>query len=162
MSVRRTIGVLGAGLACGAGAMSLAATAAAAPYVASASIAVSANNPCPGGTLVVSGRGWEAGERVDTVLTPGQVGLGSARADATGDFRASISMPDDVLGARTLVATGRSSGATASADLVVRDCSGLGAGNLPKTGAQVAAIAAAGAVLVGTGVVLVRRRRAAV
>lgn len=160
MSVRHTVCVLGAAVGVGAGVLALAPAAVAAPYVISASISVSASCPPEGATIVITGRGWAAGEIVETELASGR-DLANARADAVGNFSARVPLPAGVTGTQTIMAEGRTSESAASAIVAIAACqaSAPGGGNLPKTGAQVAAVALAGALLVGGGVTLVRRRR---
>jgi hypothetical protein len=145
----------------------LATSAQAAPYVNAASIALGSQVACT--TDTVSGAGFAPGA-VALTLQPAPVSLGSATADASGNFSKTVTLPSGTDGAHTIVAT---QGSVTASSAVTVDCSGSGAGGagistgggggLSSTGVAVLGIGSLGLILLlGGGVLLVagRRRRA--
>jgi LPXTG-motif cell wall-anchored protein len=118
-----------------------------------------------GDTFTATGNGFVPGETV--ALTMAGRSAGSAVADPSGTFVASVTVPGDApLGSTAVLASGQSQ--QLSADFQV-----LGAGaaadpgqqsaSLPRTGAQVAGLTGLGALLLAVGALAVtttRRRRA--
>jgi hypothetical protein len=85
-----------------------------------ATLQLSTDTVAAGGSLQVVAAGFAPGEAVAVALhsTPVTVATGTVTAD--GAFAATVSIPADTsVGAHTLTATGATSGAIASADLVV-------------------------------------------
>ena len=70
--------------------------------------------------MIASASGYAAGEKVQLVLYPGAVVVGSFLADASGEFSARFRVPDDTRpGAHVAEATGWVSGFVANKDFVV-------------------------------------------
>jgi hypothetical protein len=132
----------------------------------------------PGGSLVVSGSGFQPGEAVTLQLFSTPVTLGTTSVDSTGAFSTSVTIPVSTpLGNHTIVATGGTSGSTASTSIVVVAATTTGAstggasggasgsssgGSLAFTGTDIAAMAGVGAIALALGGMLVfagRRRR---
>ena len=168
MSLRRvaaSAGVL-AGLLLGA--FALAAPSIAAPYSNPTTISGSTQSGVEGGTVGVSGTGFLANETIDFVLHSDPVDLGTTKADASGSFSATLTLPDGVTGNHTIVATGETSGRTASFPITISapgsatgtTGGGSGGGGLPVTGAAVLGVGGLGALLlVGGGVMLLIGKR---
>jgi hypothetical protein len=164
--VRRGTRIVVAALAALFAVLGLATSASAAPYSNQATISVSTTNPAIGGTLTISGSGWAAGETVILTLESSSFSLGSAIANASGDFSTSVTLPSGVSGDHTIVARGATSGATASAAICIGSCGGGGSassgggGGLASTGLAVAAIGGLGVVLlIAGGLMLLAGRR---
>lgn len=122
----------------------------------------------PGGSLTAEGGGFYPGESVELVLNSTPVTIGTATANADGGFSATADIPADVpAGAHTLVATGATSGHSFSAAVELAAIPGGdpgtgGPSELAETGAGVTGLVIAGGALVilGVGILLLRRRRA--
>ena len=126
-----------------------------------------------GGSLIVTGSGFQPGETVTLVLHSTPVTLGTTPADSQGAFSTSVIIPADTTpGNHTIVGTGNTSGSTATTSIVVTSAtttggtsnSGSSGGGLAFTGAHIAAMAGVGAIALALGGMLVfagRRRRAA-
>jgi len=83
-------------------------------------VAVEQSSVAAGGSVTVSGSGFDAGEPVDLVLNSDPVSLGDVMADAAGSFAVIVTVPLVVnTGPHTLVATGRESTRQAFAALEV-------------------------------------------
>jgi hypothetical protein len=131
----------------------------------------------PGGSLTVSGLGFQPGEAVTLQLFSTPVTLGTTSVTSGGSFSTSVTIPVSTpVGNHTIVATGSTSGSTASTAIVVASASTTGAatggtgtsgtssggGSLAFTGADIAALAGVGAIALALGGMLVfagRRRR---
>lgn len=150
--------------------------------VDAAAITLSSKTVKAGGTVTVSGTGFEPGADVKLELRSDPVSLGAATADGNGDFRQQVTIPAAVpVGAHTLVVL-RADGTELSAPLTVtaRDGGGTGGGvgggtgggavvdpggdgsglpgGLANTGAEPWMLLAAGALTVLTGAALLRYR----
>lgn len=151
-------------------------SAGAAPYTNQATLSVNTQNPAAGGSVTISGQGFGAGESIDITLHTVVISLGTATADASGNFGFSFTLPSGVTGGHTIIAAGRTSGRSASIAITVgQGVGGVGTGsgsgsaggsgsggNLASTGVAIIGIAALGAVLLGGGAALLisgRRRR---
>lgn len=171
--VRRSTGMLIATLAVLLTALGFAASASAAPYANQGTVSVSTTNPSVGGTLTVGGSGFASGETVDLTLHSAVYQLGSTKADSSGSFSATVTLPSGVSGRHEIVATGVTSGVKAITSICIGSCStaagaggaGSGGGGLASTGVAVAAIGGFGLILlIGGGMLLMagRRRKAIV
>jgi hypothetical protein len=145
-------------------------------------ISVNVSVVIPGGSLIVSGSGFQPGEAVTLQLFSTPVTVGTTSVDSGGTFSTSVTIPASTpLGNHTIVATG-TTGDTASTSIVVvsTTASGLATGgtatggtaggtsgsssggSLAFTGADIAAMAGVGAIALALGGMLVfagRRRR---
>jgi hypothetical protein len=103
-------------------------TALAAPYVASASVAVSSNSPTPGETIAVAVAGYTPGEQVVGYLD--STWVWGAPVDASGGAGLMWTVPaSTTCGAHTLTAKGSSSGLQSHAVItVVAPCNGTDQG----------------------------------
>lgn len=139
----------------------------AAPYADDASLSADSTNPDVGDELTLSGRNYEANERVALDLHSQVVRLATVRADGDGAFTATVRLPANFECEHFITATGLSSDRRARTDIVIGDCDDDASGGenddegtgLPATGAAVGGLALAGGLLTAGGVVLVRRRR---
>ncbi len=147
-----------------------------------AAITLSSKTVKAGGTVTVSGTGFEPGAGVKLELRSDPVSLGAATADANGGLRQQVTIPAATpVGAHTLVVL-RADGAELSAPLTVtaRDGGGAGGGagggtgggavvdpggdgsglpgGLANTGAEPWLLLAAGVLTVLTGAALLRHR----
>jgi tripartite-type tricarboxylate transporter receptor subunit TctC len=126
----------------------------------------------PGGTITLNGTGFQPGETVTLQLFSTPVTLGASMANSQGAFTTTVTIPANTTpGNHTIVATGNTSGATASFAIVVTGASATGGsttggassgGSLAFTGADIAAMAGIGAIALALGGMLVfagRRRR---
>src|SRR5665213_2034478 len=124
-----------------------------------------------GGSLIVTGSGFQPGETVSLVLGCTSVTLGSTPADSQGAFSTSVTIPASTPpGNCAIIATGNTSGSTSTTSIVVTSAtttggtstSGSSGGGLAFTGAHLAAMAGVGAIALALGGMLVfagRRRR---
>jgi len=115
--------------------------------------------------------GFLPGETVTLVLYSTPVTLGTTTADPQGSFSTTVTIPANTTpGNHTIVATGNTSGRTASTSIVVTSATttggtstgGSSGGGLAFTGAHIAAMAGVGAIALALGGMLVfagRRRR---
>ena len=112
-----------------------------------------------GGSLVVTGTGYQPGEEVNIVLHSTPVVLAEVRADDTGALRAGIIIPaDTAIGEHRLVVTGADTGRSAEAPLtVVRSAEALPGTGFAGTPLALAALLALGGG--GAALVIARRRR---
>jgi len=139
--------------------LTFAAPSSAAPYTNAASISLSSQVVCSSET--VSGAGFAPGS-VALSLQSDPVALGSATADAAGNFSTTVTLPSGLSGAHTIVATQGT--VTASASVTI-DCPGAGGstgggGGLSNTGVAVVGIGALGlALLAGGGAMLLAGKR---
>jgi hypothetical protein len=164
--VRRSTRIVLASLAALIAMLGFATSASAAPYANQATLSVSTTNPAVGGTLTVSGSGYAAGETVNLTLESASVSLGSAVANASGDFTTSVTLPSGFSGQHTIVGTGATSGESASVVICIGSCgtsgsaSSGGGGGLAITGVAVAVIGGLGVLLlIGGGLMLLAGRR---
>ncbi len=139
-------------------ALALPALAAAQPYQESTgTLTVSETTIAPGEDVTVSGNGFAPSSDVDVTIESTPRHLASDRADQSGSFSATVEIPQDMSeGEHTLIASGSApDGAThlLSAQVLISDES------LPRTGANVALVVAAGVVVAAFGFLLVRGRR---
>jgi hypothetical protein len=140
-----------------------------------ATLTSSTTTVCAGCSITLSGTGFQPGETITIQLFSTPVTLGSTTADPQGAFTTTVTIPADTTpGNHTIVATGLTSGITASFAIVVTGASTTGAvtpsagtpssGSLAFTGADIAAMAGVGAIALALGGMLVfagRRRRVA-
>ncbi|MGO2050077.1 MAG: GH92 family glycosyl hydrolase [Microbacterium sp.] len=116
-----------------------------------------------GGSVEVIGRGYQAGEIVEIELHSDPIRLAEITADATGSFRAQVTVPVEApVGDHELVATGTESGLSAQAALAVTAGAGVD-GGLPGTGGEIPVVlltVVLGLLVVGGALFLIRRRRA--
>jgi hypothetical protein len=124
-----------------------------------------------GGSLIVTGSGFQPGESCNLVLQSTSAGLGTAAVGSAGTFSTTVTIPASTpLGNQTIVCTGNTSGSTATTSIVVTSAtttggtstSGSSGGGLAFTGAHIAAMAGVGAIALALGGMLVfagRRRR---
>jgi hypothetical protein len=101
-----------------------------------------------GQTLIATGHKFEAGEKVQFVLYPGPMVVGSFMADSTGTVRATtVISPATATGTHTIEATGWNSSRVAAARFaVIRDI-GIGKPTMPWVIWLVGGCSVAGAVL---------------
>ena len=86
----------------------------------SLSLSASTCSASTGCTLTVSGSGFEAGETIDLTLHSTPTGLGTTRADSSGAFSTTVSVPAATpAGTHMIIATGETSATTASASFTV-------------------------------------------
>ncbi|SDX92479.1 titin [Micromonospora pattaloongensis] len=111
----------------------------------------------PGDTITVIGTGFAPHSTVTVTIYSTPTHLGTATADANGDFELTVTVPSDLpAGAHTLVAQGvDSSGAPHAMKLAVTVPAADGDSDLPKTGAGIMTMLLSGAVLVVAGVAMV-------
>jgi hypothetical protein len=127
---------------------------------------------CAGCPITLSGNGFQPGETITIQLFSTPVTIGSTTADPSGAFTTTVTIPANTTpGNHTIVATGLTSGTTASFAIVVTGASTAGvsttagtpsSGSLAFTGADIAAMAGVGAIALALGGMLVfagRRRR---
>ena len=130
-----------------------------------------------GGSLIVTGSGFQPGETVNLVLGCTSVTLGSTTADPQGAFSTSVTIPASTPpGNCAIIGTGNTSGRTSTTSIVVTSAtttggtsnsggtstSGSSGGGLAFTGAHIAAMAGVGAIALALGGMLLfagRRRR---
>ncbi|MGH9213812.1 MAG: hypothetical protein ACRD2C_24535 [Acidimicrobiales bacterium] len=139
------------------------------------SVTVSDTTPCPGDVVTVSGtvagEGFEEGTTV-VVTLDGATQLGTPSVGADGTFSLDVTIPADLTGEHTIVATGTGSDVSLSATFEVGDCDATtttvaAGGSLPRTGSNsTMPLVRAGLALAAVGGVLLaiaakRRRRAA-
>lgn len=131
-----------------------------------ATVGVSTTNPAPGGTMNVSGSGFQPGETIGLTEHSDPYSLGTTVASSTGTFSTTVTLSPDLTGSHTIVAVGRSSGTTATVAICVGSCTSAGGtgtnggGGLASTGVAVIGIGALGLVLlVGGGLMLLAGRR---
>jgi hypothetical protein len=98
--------------------LGVAASAVAAPYSPAAEIAASTSNPSEGGSLTVTGSGFDQ-ENVGLVLHSAPYPLGTAKANADGSFSIVVTLPAGVSGLHTIIATGVTSGKVATSAITI-------------------------------------------
>lgn len=134
----------------------------------SASIALDSSSALPGGAVVVAGSGYEPGETVRVELHSTVIQLGTAVADAGGNFRLPATLPLTVVpGEHHIFAIGERSGREASVPITVGSPTPIGGGTasspvsppaLADTGTTVPlALTVLGIMLTVAGAVLLRR-----
>ena len=150
------------------------------PITTCSTLAVSTTNPRPGEAITVTGSNFEPNSSVTLVLTPGGTKLGTATSDSGGAFSTQVTLPDSATnnGHFDIVATTGFTGTAscpvdpfqnlaiqAETDQNGGGGSGTGAnaggssgGGLSVTGLDVAGLLALAAALIGTGVVLNRKK----
>jgi len=131
--------------------------------VLDAEVTLSASTVVQGGTIEVTGRGFASGEQIALELHSDPVKLATVTADASGVFRAQVTIPVSTdPGEHSLVAAGATSGLTAQAALTVEAAASVdgGGGGLATTGAAVpVALILVMLVLLAAGGVFIRHRR---
>lgn len=150
-----------------AGSIFAASSAVAAPYTRQPTLSVSTQTPVAGGHLTVTGTGFVNGTPVTVTLHSAVVTLGSATPDASGNFSLSVTLPSNVTGTHTIVASGPAANDTASVTITIGTGSGTGGptsgsgGGLSATGVAVISIGSVGVLLLGAGglMLLFGRRR---
>jgi hypothetical protein len=129
---------------------------------------LSSGSVARGESVAVTGTGFAPGEVVALRLEPGAHALGTVTADSVGRFTQSVTVPSNAsLGGSTVLATSASrelSAAlevTAAADTSRSAPASARASVLSRTGAEIAATALAGLLLIAVGIVgvMVGRRR---
>ncbi|KZE42768.1 hypothetical protein AVW09_09010 [Microbacterium sp. T32] len=135
----------------------------------SASIALDSSSALPGGAIVVTGTGYDPGETVRVELHSTVTQLGTAVADAEGNFRLPTTLPlTAVPGEHRVFGIGERSGREASASITIGSPASPGGGTpstpapapqtLPATGTTVPiALTAFGILLTLGGVLLLCR-----
>lgn len=168
-STRRFGAAVAAVIAAMLAVMALAPSSGAAPYSGQATLSVNNQNPAVGGSFDESGSGFGANEEVSNTLHTAPFALTSAHTNANGDFSVTLTLPAGVSGSHTIVATGLTSGKTATISIIIGSTAtgsgSSGGGGLASTGVAVLGIAGLGVVLlVGGGVMLMtgKRRKATV
>ena len=123
----------------------------------------SASSGC---SLTLSGSGFQPGETVGLTFNSTPVSLGTTTANSSGGFTFSVTIPaGEPAGNHTIVATGESSGTTASFAITLTAATTAApspSGGLAFTGADISALVGVGAVVIALGGLLVlasRRRR---
>ncbi|WP_084671033.1 LPXTG cell wall anchor domain-containing protein [Sporichthya polymorpha] len=152
-----------------AGALLFGATAAtAAPYLDEPVASASDTNPEVGGSVTLNLDGYEPLEQIGVDVHSKVVRVATVRADAQGAATVTVRMPAGFTCEHYIESTGLTSGLVTRVNIVIgdpadcRDADAPGEDDgtdLPKTGAAVGGLAAAGAFLTLGGVALVRRRR---
>jgi hypothetical protein len=109
------------------------------------------DDPVQGGTIVVSGDGFQQDSTVVLALYSAPLVLGTATADADGAFSMTLTLPDGYVGNHTILASGVDPDGeprflTLSIDVVAGE-----GGGLPATGGPVALLLLLGATLVAAG-----------
>jgi hypothetical protein len=125
------------------------------------SVVLGAQNVVAGGTLKISGSGFDAGAvlRIELHSTP--VSLGSVTASATGEFATTVTIPTAIpAGAHTLVVFLPDGSQLRSAVTVTAAQGGAATDELAQTGGVLfgAALWTALAALVAGGILVIRRR----
>ncbi len=135
------------------------------PTTGGAEVTLDVTEAAQGAGIAVAGTGFDPGESVRIELHSTPIVLGTATADANGEVGATVTIPASAeTGAHTIVLIGETSGARAEIALTVTAGeTNAGAGDdgeqLPATGGELAAgVLALGAMLVVTGLALVRLR----
>lgn len=134
------------------------------------SVTTNTSSVTPGGTLVVTGTGFEPNSLITLVLHSDPVTLGTVTANANGSFTDEVTVPSDTPpGDHTIIASD-TYGDTASTEIVVtaavtgaNSTTSSGGSGLAFTGADIAALTSVGAVALALGGMLVlatRKRRA--
>jgi hypothetical protein len=134
--------------------------ASAVPYTTTPATSVSNQTPAAGSSVTFCGTGFLAGETVG--ITLGTTEYPSVVADSSGAFCTTIVLGATLTGTHTLTATGVTSGATSSQQIVIAGASAdTGTTGLAFTGAAVIGIGALGGLLLvgGAAMVLAGRRR---
>lgn len=169
MSVgRRRFAALLIALALLIAALTLTSPASAAPYTNQTTVGVTDQTPCEGCSFTVSGDGFTPGERVRIVLDNGDF-LGTAVADSSGHFSFSVTLPSGLTGTHSIIATGETSGRTATSSVSISAPTSTGSASgsssssgsgLAYTGFAVAGIGGIGvALLIGGGAMLLIGKR---
>lgn len=154
-------------LALVAAAAMFAGPAGAAPYGGGATISVSSSVVAPGGTITVSGSGFEANQTVRITLYPEAVVLGTTTSESSGAWSATVTIPSDTALGRHTITAMDTAGDSASVTITVTAAagpSGGGGGGVSTTGVAVMSIGALGVLLVAGGAVMLmagRRRKVA-
>lgn len=130
---------------------------------------LSRNTVAQGGTLGVSGSGYDPNSSANLQIFSTPADLATVTTDAQGRFSVTVTIPaNTVPGRHTISGTGYRNGAPyqLTADLTVTAAGASTArgdsGTLPRTGAFIAGLTAIGAALMGAGTIAVlaaRRRR---
>ena len=148
------------------------------PVTTCSAVAVSTTNPLPGEAITVTGTNFRADASVSLVLRPGETPLTTVTTGATGTFSTQVTLPDSATnnGHFDIVATtGAVNDNSCPADpfqnLAVQaetdtrgggagasSTGGSGDGGLSVTGLDIAGLLVLAAALLGTGVVLNRRK----
>ncbi|MGL3149454.1 ExeM/NucH family extracellular endonuclease [Microbacterium sp. A82] len=123
-------------------------------------IKLGATSVVAGGTLVVSGEGFEAGLELVLELRSAPVQVGTVTVATDGTFSTTITVPKNTAAGNHTLAAIQPDGAEATATLVVTAAPG-GGGQLPGTGADSTPYIVIGAILLllGAGFLVLRRRR---
>jgi hypothetical protein len=142
------------------------------PVEPTARIALSTSTAKAGDAVTVSGGGFESGESIAGVVQSDPVSVGSAVADAAGEYTFTFTLPASVpAGAHTVKLTGASSGLVLTAPLTVTAAQVASTTTSPSTTAVRATIVRTGTgtgdqstvasafVAVGAGLLLIARRR---
>jgi hypothetical protein len=135
------------------------------PYTGGTTVSVSNANPTGCQKITLTGSGFGANELVDVVLHSTPQLLATVRANPAGHITVRFGFPSGVTGSHTVVATGRTTGDHASANITIRACSGTNggsAGSPAGTGVAVVAISTVGVALLVAGCLFLlsaRRRR---
>jgi hypothetical protein len=120
-----------------------------ADYSPHATVSVSNEAPAAGSSITFSGSGFTAGEKVTLKLDNG-FQFNSVFANASGAFSEIITLPAGVTGTHTIVATGTTSGRTASLKIQVG-----GVGASAGTTSSGSGLAFTGADVIGIGALAV-------
>lgn len=164
-SKSRTVAIVVAALTAVVAALFAAGSASAAPYSRQPHLAINTQNPGVGATVTLTGTGYVAGVHATVTLHSTPVTLGTATPNASGDFTLSVTLPTNVSGTHTIVASGDASNDSASVTITIGGSSGGGSGggggSLSSTGVAVLSIGSVGVLLLlsGATALLIGRRR---
>jgi LPXTG-motif cell wall-anchored protein len=135
-----------------------------ASYGSDGGISLSPTSQNAGGSLTINSSGWMADSSVTITLHSTPVVLTTVKSDATGTVNVTVTVPSNTAsGSHTIELTGTSTAGaprTVSTPLTVTSTSG--GGNLPRTGAAIAALFLVGIALFGVGSALSAARKRAV
>jgi LPXTG-motif cell wall-anchored protein len=132
-----------------------------ASYGSDGGISLSNTAPSAGSSVTITSTGWMPNTSVTVTLQP--VVLTTATADATGTVHVTVTIPSNTAsGSHTIELTGTSAaGAPRTVSTPITVSTG-GGGNLPRTGAAIAALFLVGIALFGVGSALSAARKRAV
>ena len=90
------------------------------PYTTAASVTVNRSSPCRHTPVTLTGVGYVPGST--EVLTIGSTVIGRPVADSRGTFTITVTLPESLVGAKTITVVGPSGLSLATTQIDIRDC----------------------------------------
>lgn len=124
-------------------------------------ISISTTHPFPGQTITIRGQGFDGGQALTLVMTPGDDVLGHVSTSAAGGFSTQVTLPHDVTGNRVIRAEGSGSDCPVNPIQIGINSNPTPTPQppLPFTGVDILTALAIALALVGVGLLLTRGGR---